>query len=492
MITKFTDPMLPRNWLILLTAASLMTPCAQAFSQAQYVAPDFRIQTGMVSLQFPGSKGESLAFAGRDQNGTPKLGLLRLDDTKVDYREIELPDTAVAIDAGASSTSAEALFVLSAKGVLALDRFDGKLKAVASSSSLYRGRSLAELTSGLNFARDIDADGNAEFLIPDFDVLHVVSEDARRALALPSYRRGYDQTVTYRPTSVTAAPSVNGGALYAVRGKELLSFSGEAENPELSTLTLGLSDENERETFYNSYEDIDQNDVVLREMDRFVDVNGDSLPDIMTLETVSEGVFDKRTTYRVHHGRVMDDRLVFDQEADTTLSSEGYQVGARIAELDESRKLMVTASVRVGVRAIIGALFSRAVTMRVEIYPADQFGTIASNPGTEIKSRVKFDFGTGQVEFPTIVFGDIDGDGINDLILKERKRALNWRRGNEQGAFAKKSAELNVTGPADGTDVALSDLDGDARDEVIVLYGRADGEDLAGQIAVYRDFRTSP
>ena len=463
----------------------VMLASGVAAASADFVTPKFRVQTAVLSLRLAGHDAISLAFAGRDEAGQPKLGLLQYHQGAMRYREVSLPNATVAIDVGPQSGEADALFVLAGGVVYRLASYDGALTKTAVATSIYRGRSYAELTSGLDFARDVDGDDVADMLIPDFDHLTLVSGDTQRVYELPSFRRGYDRTVTYRARAVTAAPTMAGGALYTVRGDELVSFDEQSTRGRTTALGLGLSSELEQETFYNGYEDIDQNDIVLREMDRFSDINGDDLPDILTLETVSEGVFDKTTTYRVHHARQVDDQLVFDAAADTVLSSRGFQIGAQIEKLDDSRNIMVTASVQVGVRAIIGALFSRSVTMRVEIYPPELDGTIASMPSTTVKGRVKFDFGTGQVEFPTIAFGDIDGDGVNDLVLKERRRALNWRRGNSDGSFETRSEDLDVTGPADGTNVVLADINGDSRDDIVVLYGRADGDEMAGRVAAF-------
>ncbi|MEM1262025.1 MAG: VCBS repeat-containing protein [Pseudomonadota bacterium] len=455
-------------------------------SAADSIEPTFRVQTSVLPLQFDGQTGASLAFAGRDSAGSPMLGLLSYERDQLNYREVVLPDTAVAIDVGPLPDNHDALFVLIAGAVHALEQFDGELREVAKISSLYRGRSFAELVGNRDFARDIDGDKVADFVVPDFDAMHVSDSRGQRTLDLPSYRRGYEQVVTYKAPTVAAAPVGRDGSVYAVRGNTLLSFDRTSAIARQSTLPLQLSSELERESFYNSYEDIDQNDIVIREMDRFTDVNGDGVPDIVTLETISEGVFDKSTTYRVHEGQLSDGRLTFLAEPDSTLSSRGFQLGVRVAPLDPERNVIVTASVQVGVRAIIGALFSRSVTMRVEIYPPAADGTIASVPSTTIKGRVRFDFSTGQAEFPTIEFGDVDGDGVNDLILKERKRGLSWRRGNSDGSFETRSTDLNATGPADGSDVTLADLTGNGADEVIVLFGRADGADRAGQLTVYR------
>lgn len=476
--------------LLRFLASALALPFASVAS-ADHIEPTFRVQTNLLSLRFPGQESSSLVFAGRGDAGQPMLGMVRIDGDDLRYREIALPERAAAIDVGPVAAEAGAVFVLSADGVHSLTAFDSDLAEVAETTSIYRGRSFAELTADLDFARDVTGDDAAELLVPDFDAIHIVGAKTGRHIDVPSYRRGYDQTVTYRTPPVAATP-VAGDTLYTVRGNKLLRFDPDSAAARVSELPLGLSDELEQETFYNSYEDIDQNDIVLRELDRFVDVNGDEVPDIVTLETVSEGVFKKTTTYRIHHGRLEDGGLGYDGEADTVLSSRGFQLSARVAPLDDTRKMMVTASVQVGVRAIIGALFSRAVTMLINVHPSTSEGTIVSTPSTTIKARVKFDFGTGQVEFPTIAFGDIDGDGVNDLVLKERKRALNWRRGTGDGSFEERSDDLDVTGPANGANVVLADLTGNGRDELAVLYGRADGDELAGRVAVFRGFMEKP
>ena len=271
-----------------------------------------------------------------------------------------------------------------------------------------------------------------------------------------------------------------------MRGDTLFTFAGDDVEPARRALPLGLSPELELEAFYNNPEDIDQRDVTLREIDRFVDVNGDTIPDILTLETLSEGVFDKTTTYRIHHGRVAGGSLEFDAQPDTVVASKGFQFDARFTDYDAERKMFIAPNVRIGVRAIIGALFSRAVTLAINVHVPDGDGVISADPVTTIKTRIRFDFGSGQAEFPTIQFGDVDGDGRSDLVLKSRRGELSWRRALEDGNFDRDDQPLGIAGPTDGSQVHLVDLDGDGRVEIVVRYGRGDDEALVGQLAIHR------
>ena len=475
-----------RTLIAIVLCTAVASAVAETVTDATTFAPDFRMQTGIVPVRFDAAGTAALALAGRRQDGRPMLALVQAAPEQPSYREIALPDDAVAIDVG-EDNGAEHLFVLAGQRVLRLTDIDGELEDYASVTSLYRGRSLAELRSDLDFARDVDGDRRVDLIVPDFEITWVRHGDGTvRPLELPSARRAYEQVVTYRPAAVTTAPAIAGAPVYTVRGDTLFTFVGNDVEPARRALPLGLSPELELEAFYNNPEDIDQRDVTLREIDRFVDVNGDTIPDILTLETLSEGVFDKTTTYRIHHGRVAGGSLEFDAQPDTVVASKGFQFDARFTDYDAERKMFIAPNVRIGVRAIIGALFSRAVTLAINVHVPDGDGVISADPVTTIKTRIRFDFGSGQAEFPTIQFGDVDGDGRSDLVLKSRRGELSWRRALEDGNFDRDDQPLGIAGPTDGSQVHLVDLDGDGRVEIVVRYGRGDDEALVGQLAIHR------
>ncbi|MEN7344364.1 MAG: VCBS repeat-containing protein, partial [Pseudomonadota bacterium] len=333
----------------------------------------------------------------------------------------------------------------------------------------------------LNFAEDIDNDSVAELLIQDFDVLSVLDENRftkLTTLALPTLRRSFERAQNFRPVRTAAIPN----ELISVRGDQLLRYpiapgtgDGDIRSPAISALDLGLSSERDIERFYNGDPELDQRDVTLREPELLVDINGDALPDLVTLETISSGVFDKETTYRLYLARAP---YGFDPTPDTTFSGEGYQFGLRSVALNDTQTALVAPGVKIGVRAIIGALFSRSVTLNIAIYAPDSDGRFAQEPSTEVRAKVKFDFGSGQVELPTIAFGDLDGDGQQDLILKRGRDQLGWRRNLGAGAFSGKGKALEILAPKDGSYVTAADFDGDGRDEILVRYGLQDGQAL--------------
>ncbi len=464
-------------------AAALALVLLSGIATGAETSLSFHPQTGFTEATMSDSAGATLALAGRREDGEPVLALLRYRDGRLEQREIPLPDNAVAIDSGPTDQAQQAVFILCTDKVLRLDQFDGNPVIIAEVPSMYRGRSFAELTNAVDFARDLDGDGVADLVVQDFDAVHVLrgpDYTNRSSLALPSLRRGYDRAVTYRPARIAAVNLDGSHALVSVRGNTLLRFDqsgpGYSEQPDILPLEIGLSDEREIEAVYNGYENIDQSEIVLREPEIILDLNGDDIADLVTLETLSTGVFDKQSTYRVHFGRSDAGRLSYDAEPDTVLSSRGYQFGLRAAPIDDKGVALVSPGVEVGLRTIIGALFTKSVTMQIAIYAPDVSGVIPGDPNTTVKTKISFDFGSGRAELPTIAFGDFDGDGRNDLLLKRKGSQVVWRRNIGDGVFESDGRELDIAGPADGTAMIAVDLDGDERDEVVARYSIADGE----------------
>jgi hypothetical protein len=472
----------------ILVLGFALLPAASAAGDARL---SFAAQTGFVAARFPGDPGQTVALAGRRDDGQPMLALLRLRDGELVQREIRLPANAVAIDSAVIADAADALFVLCTDRVLRLSSFDAKLITVAETSSLYRGRSFAELSAAVDFAKDVTGDGRPELLIQDFDVLHVhagENYERRSELRLPSIRRSYERAVTYRPPRFAPLLGRDGTRLISIRGNAVLGFAGDAAGfdgtPKISPLALDLSEEHEIEAFYNGYDSIDQSQFELREPELLRDINGDGLPDLITLQTVSSGVFDKTSVYRVHLATQASGEIAYLQEPDTTLSSRDYQFGIRAESLGENRLAIVSPGVKIGLRAVIGALFSRSVTLQIAIYTIGDDGVFAETAATVVKTKIRFDFGSGQVESPTIEFGDFDADGRNDLLLKVGRDRLAWRRNEGGGRFEREDRILDIAAPVDGTAVHAVDMDGDRRSEVIVRYGRGDGDALNGIVRV--------
>lgn len=488
-VRRASEQIIKRLILVLIAVAGTPHLHAATWENAttQSVAPGFTPHTDFVHVRFGDSAGESLAMAGRDSAGNPWLGLIRMQDGQLDYRQMPLPDDAVGIDAGPAQDGSDALYVLTRRGVSVLRSFSGSLDRLVDSGSMYRGRSFAEINSNLDFARALGADNAPALLIPDLDVMHVFAGNDLSQLSeieLPAVWRSFERAVTYRAAKVASAP----GALIAVRGDELLTFAasqaGFSRSPRILTLPLGLSNEREVEAFYNGYEDLDQSEIVLREPEVLEDINGDGRPDLITLETISKGVFDKSSTYRIHLAREADHGVSFVAEPDTVLRSRGFQFGLRAVSTGEGSSVLVSPGLRVGVRTVIGALFSRAVTLQIALFTADDSGKFDADASTVVKARIGFDFSSGQVELPTIEFGDFDGDGRKDLLLKLKGDKLVWRRNLGAGQFDDDDETLPLPAPANGTAVHTADMNGDGRDEIVARYARADGDARRGQISV--------
>ena len=135
-----------------------------------------------------------------------------------------------------------------------------------------------------------------------FDRLAVIDGanfDRTRLLDLPSIRRSFERAQNYRPVRSASALLDETPSVIAVRGDDLLRFrlapGMEPVAADTEALGLGLSSEREIERFYNGDPELDQRNATLHEPELLTDLNGDDLPDLVTLETISTGVFDKQT-----------------------------------------------------------------------------------------------------------------------------------------------------------------------------------------------------
>ena len=219
-----------RQWLCAAVAMASGFPAA-GVSANDTLKFSFLPQTGVVTLAFADRSGDVVALAGRDDDGVPRVAFLVADDGGHRIIERSLPDDAVAIDAGPAGDG-DALFVLCADRVERLLSIDGAFEPLAQVESLYRGRSFAPLTASLNFAEDIDADGDSELLVQGFDQLAVIdgaSYDRTRLLDMPSIRRSFERAQNYRPVRSASALLNEIPAIIAVRGITYRNAEGKTD-----------------------------------------------------------------------------------------------------------------------------------------------------------------------------------------------------------------------------------------------------------------------
>ena len=73
--------------------------------------------------------------------------------------------------------------------------------------------------------------------------------------------------------------------------------------------------------------------------------------------------------------------------------------------------------------------------------------------------------------FPTVLVGDVNGDGRQDLVAGERRDELSVYLGVEGAArLASRAVKVPVAVPSDERNVRIADLDNDGKADLIIQH----------------------
>jgi hypothetical protein len=450
-------------------------------------------------LALPGFNGSpgAILLTGRSAEGDKYLALydVRPDGT-VDREpadRVSLAKGALFFDTGRIGVRNELLLLtstgvskLAPTGVVELIRVE----------SIYKTPSSAALTK-LDFITDVNGDGLDDIVLPDFEGLRVALQsqsgfDDFQLLELPPLLTVSGSEARYRADRLYSYDFNGDGRkdVAVIRNGRFFIFDAVGERafsrtPRVVPIDIGLADDAVVRRAQENLIDVDQSDFRLTQIADVKDLNGDGLPDIITFTAISKGLFDKRTEYHIHLGRMVDGSIHYSATPDADIPSDGVQLNFAAVDVNgDGRQDLVTTSFHLGFGELIGALFSRSVTLDVALYRPGTAPIYASAPDFRAKTKLQFSLSTGFISNPAVRFADFDGDGLLDLMLQDGSGELRIRRGSSQGAEFGSASRWSTRLPKDGTLVEIVDANGDSRQDVLVGYGRADGGDLVDRVRV--------
>jgi hypothetical protein len=183
--------------------------------------------------------------------------------------------------------------------------------------------------------------------------------------------------------------------------------------------------------------------------------------------------------------------LVVDPKADlrppaAVLRLPGYLVQHDFDDLDGDGRLdLVVTTIPVDARNTIRALTGRVTahtkaflcrTPGERTYPTMPDATVTSDIGIRIRFSAA---GTIEIHrfFTIVAGGDFDGDGRRDLAIRTTPSEITIYRGAAEGVWEKTGRVLEIPPPgaSDEIDAWAADLDGDAKDELVLVYRGAHG-----------------
>jgi len=484
------------------SAIALAASLAWGTSSAQFV--DSEIDLGQpidsdASLPgFDGSPGAVL-LTGRSASGEKHLAIyaVRADGSlpTTPAAEITLPEDVLFFDTGRIGDRQE-LMLLGRSGVSRLVVPEARVLEVAKLPSIYRSASKAGVTK-LDFLIDVNDDGLDDLVVPDFDGLRVALQssqgfDPPELLELPSALVAVQVEARYRVDELYHYDFDQDGRkdLAVIRDNEFFVFDatehGFEHEPRVVPIDIELAGDDVVARLQENITGFDQSDFSLTRISRVVDLNGDGLPDIVTFTAISTGLFDKRTEYHVHMALRDGNGIRYQPDADATIPSDGFQLDLATVDVDRDGQLdLVITSAKVGFTELISALFSRSVGLDIGLHRMNAEGSYSSTPDYRARARLRFSLSTGFISNPAVRFADFDGDGLTDLLLQKGTDELRIDYGSgTNGEFGARSAVWATRLPLDGTAIDIADVNGDGRQDALIGYGRADGEEMLSRLRV--------
>ena len=216
----------------------------------------------------------------------------------------------------------------------------------------------------------------------------------------------------------------------------------------------------------------------------FRDLNGDGISDLVTLSLAGRRVFSAHGRFNIHYGHPTQGGTAFGRTPDATMETPGPAAGMasgyatqRYLDMDgDGATDIALASVDTGLGGMVRAMAGNSVTMDLALY-LQRDGAYARRP--DLLRRVRTPFApldNRGVLFPTVLIGDLTGDGRADLLTGERWDRLSLFLGvPEPELLTTEPIHVTVEVPADERNAMLADLDQDGRHDVVIHYPSSTG-----------------
>ena len=215
----------------------------------------------------------------------------------------------------------------------------------------------------------------------------------------------------------------------------------------------------------------------------FRDLNDDGVADLITVSFSGRRVFSLRGAFGIHFGRPAEGATTFARTPDAVLATPGPATGMawgyathQYMDIDGDGGIdFALGSVDTGVGGMFRAMVGKSITIDLALYRL-QDGGYPSEPDAMRRVRTRFaPFDKRGVLFPTVLIGDVNGNGRMDLLIGDRWDHLSVYLG-EPGPdpFTGEPLDVEVELPTNELNAQLADLNHDGRQDAVFHHPSAD------------------
>ena len=211
----------------------------------------------------------------------------------------------------------------------------------------------------------------------------------------------------------------------------------------------------------------------------FRDLNGDGIADLVALSLSGRSPFRLRGRYEMHFGRPVPGGIAFAPTPDTTAAAPGSSAGLawgyatqHFLDFDgDGGTDMAMTAVDIGIGGMVRAMAANSISIELALY-RQRDGKYPAKPDATRRVRTPFaPFNKKGPLFPTVLVGDVNGDGRQDLLTRERWDELSVFLGTPgPDPLASHAINVSVAMPPDERHTSLVDLDHDGKQDVIIHH----------------------
>jgi len=469
-----------------ITTVLLLTTFASPFSHAKASKLNFHKTQQKAEQKITGK----LLYL-NEHNGD--VDLLIQDDNRFSYYPgiskgglvdkaeiIEIPKNAQFFNQAKLANQAnEVIVYLTSDAVMSYNIQDKTFSKLIAVDTLYKYQSIFEVNFG-EFVQDFNQDGLSDFITYSLDKTHVYLQNSdgsftHQSLAISPRIEKSGSGISFTPQNFYHADFNNDNKkdiAFQVNDQILVFAQNEDKSFNAKTLAITLNAHLEHENSAQKKDQDEQSaDVKLETIE---DINGDGLVDIVTKESVRDGMMSRTNVLMVRYGFLENGAINYKKEPDGKATFDGEGM-IKFKDIDgDGLKDYYTLSVEIGIGTMMSAM-SGSIDMDLRFYKLGQNGKYIKKPTYENEVEMSINSSSDGETLTEVM--DFNGDGINDLILKTDDDEFTIYSGSKgKRLFAKRGADYEISLPA-SVRTEVKDFNNDGKADILFLYGKSYDED---------------